>query len=570
MRKGKTWLCLVVALTLVGWASVQAAEKALSAQPAPQWPAHLQSLLKQANPNMPPGLRASQQPPAVNKVPGAAGGISGHVTKQAGGGGILGVTVRVSSLDCPSYGDFTTTSGDGSYTITGLPTGDYEVWTDNDSDYVDIYWNNKTWENADTVHVSSSVVSGIDFSLRVGGKISGTLTLTGSSFVNAVFIDAWDAITQETSDYYAQPINYLGGTADYTIRRLPTGTYKLKTWNLTGYIDVYYNDKSSWTSADVVSVTEGSTTSGKNITLDPGGVIEGTVSNSGKAPIEGVALLGYYVPDKFEWFNFGYTDDNGDYSITGLRSGDWKVFCWGDTTYASEWYDNKTNFNNATSITVTAPGTVSNKDFTLADGGSISGLVYSEGGSLLSDCSVAAYETSFVWGGISVKTDETGADGSYKITGLPTGGYWVEASTECTTQWWDHASSILEATVVSVTMPSDHSGINFNMPSAVEDEADEVTSRPENFELKQNYPNPFNPETEIQYSLQRSGQVTLEVYNLLGQKVRTLVDEYQRAGSYGVDWDGINQQGSFVSSGLYFYRLLVDGSSQTKRMVLLR
>ncbi len=301
-----------------------------------------------------------------------------------------------------------------------------------------------------------------------------------------------------------------------------------------------------------------------------GGIIEGTVSSSTKGSIEGVVLMAFYEPDKFEWFSYGYTDEDGDYSIMGLRSGNWKVFCWGDTSYAFEWYDNKTSFNNATSITVSAPGTVSNKDFTLANGGSISGYVYDQGGSPLSDCSVAAYETSFVWGGMSIKTDETSADGSYKIGGLATGGYWVEASTECNEQWWDHASSVLEATVVSVTMPGNVPNINFNMPSAVEDELGPETSRPESFELKQNYPNPFNPGTELQYSLRRSGQVTLEVYNLLGQKVRTLVNGYQRAGSYSLQWDGTNQQGMTVSSGIYFCRLLLEGSSQTKRMVLLK
>jgi hypothetical protein len=548
---------------------VWASDKNLPLQPAPGWPGNLPLLLKQANVQLPHELRKSPQTPEFCKVEGATGGISGQVTKQAGGGGILGVTVRASLLDCPSYSDLDTTDNDGLYTITGLPPGDYEVWTDNDSVYVDVYWDNKTSDNADTVHVSGSVVPNIDFSLRVGGMITGTITLTGSPMVFSTYIYAWDAITHETSDY-AAPTS-MGSTADYTIKRLPTGTYKLRTTSLyTGYIDTYYDNKSSWTSADVVSVTEGSTTSGKNFTLSLGGIIEGNVSSSTKGPIEGVVLMAFYEPDKFEWFSYGYTDEDGDYSIMGLRSGDWKVFCWGDTSYAFEWYDNKTSFNNATSITVTAPSTVSNKNFVLANGGSISGYVYNLVGSPLSDCYVAAYETSFVWGGMSVKTDETSADGSYRIGGLATGGYWVEASTECNDQWWDHASSMLEATVVSVTMPGNVPNINFNVPSAVEDELDPETSRPESFELEQNYPNPFNPGTEIRYSLRRSGQVTLEVYNLLGQKIRTLVNGYQRSGSYSLQWNGMNQQGMTVSSGVYFCRLLVDGSSQTKRMVLLK
>jgi hypothetical protein len=301
-----------------------------------------------------------------------------------------------------------------------------------------------------------------------------------------------------------------------------------------------------------------------------GGVIEGTVSNSTKAPIEDITLIAYYVTDKFEWFSYGLTDENGDYSIMGLRSGDWNIFCWGDTLYAYEWYNNKNNWNTADNIAVTAPATVSDIDFTLPIGGSISGIVYDEGSSPLAGCNVAAYETSLVWGGIAVKDDESSADGSYRISGLRTGSYWVEASTECEEQWWDHASSVLEADLVNVTMPGNTPNINFNVPSAAEDEGEETAIRPTDFKLEQNYPNPFNPETEIEYTLHRPAYVILQIYNLLGQKVKTLVNERQTIGSFLIVWDGKNTKGREVTSGIYFYRLEVNGVSQTRRMVLLK
>lgn len=567
MQRTKVCLWLVPVLILTGWALAWSSGVNVPVQTGAERLSNSLMSLNNTKISFSPGFSVSQVTPAPNKIAGATGGISGYVTKAAGGGGILGVTVRASLQECPSYSEFTTTAADGFYTITGLPAGNYEVWTDNDSDYVDIYWNNKTWQNADLVTVSNSVVPNINFSLRLGGKITGTITLTGSFMVSALIL-AWDAVTIGT-DYYATPYS-AGSTADYTIKRLPTGTYKLKTFNGLGYIDVYFNDKVNWATADVVSVTEGATTSGKNFTLSLGGTIEGTVSSASKAPLEDISLWGYNVLDKFEWINFGYTDVDGNYSITGLRSGDWKVFCMGDETYAFEWYNNKSSWNTADVITIAAPGTVSNKDFSLAVGGSISGYVYDAGGSPLSGCSVAAYETSFVWGGMAVKEDETAGDGSYMITGLATGVYYVEASTDCSEQWWDHESSILNADIVSVTQPGNTSGINFNMPSAVEDEAEQTASIPESFELKQNHPNPFNPGTEIQYSLRRPGYVTLEVYNLLGQKIKTLVDEYQAAGSHDIPWDGRNEAGNTVSSGVYFYKLLVNGSSQVKRMVLLK
>jgi hypothetical protein len=93
---------------------------------------------------------------------------------------------------------------------------------------------------------------------------------------------------------------------------------------------------------------------------------------------------------------------------------------------------------------------------------------------------------------------------------------------------------------------------------------------PLDWSLSQNYPNPFNPSTTIRFSLPSSGYVTLDVYNILGQKVRTLVDENLTAGYKQIFWDGTNQQGQPVSSGIYFYRLKTDSFSETKKMVLMK
>ncbi|MGH1364081.1 MAG: T9SS type A sorting domain-containing protein [Calditrichia bacterium] len=92
-----------------------------------------------------------------------------------------------------------------------------------------------------------------------------------------------------------------------------------------------------------------------------------------------------------------------------------------------------------------------------------------------------------------------------------------------------------------------------------------ISALPQSFELAQNFPNPFNPVTTIQYSLQSRGKVTLEVYNLLGQVVATLVDEVRPAGEYSLTWDALNQ-----ASGVYFYRLQHGGNVQVRQMMLLK
>lgn len=93
---------------------------------------------------------------------------------------------------------------------------------------------------------------------------------------------------------------------------------------------------------------------------------------------------------------------------------------------------------------------------------------------------------------------------------------------------------------------------------------------PYSFELFQNYPNPFNPTTNIRFSLPRSGHVRLDIYNILGRRVRTLVDEALLAGHKLVTWDGKDENGNDVSSGIYFYRLQTGNFSQARKMILLK
>jgi hypothetical protein len=105
--------------------------------------------------------------------------------------------------------------------------------------------------------------------------------------------------------------------------------------------------------------------------------------------------------------------------------------------------------------------------------------------------------------------------------------------------------------------------------------SDEELFLPKKFELKQNYPNPFNPVTTIGYALPQLSDVTLEVYNALGQKVALLLNTKQEAGYYNIIWHGINNSGDSVSSGVYFYRIEVRTTEgnvlvKTKKMLFLK
>jgi len=98
---------------------------------------------------------------------------------------------------------------------------------------------------------------------------------------------------------------------------------------------------------------------------------------------------------------------------------------------------------------------------------------------------------------------------------------------------------------------------------------------PDRFSISQNYPNPFNPATQIFYQLPRDSHVTVEIYNILGQKIITLVDRPEEAGYYNISWRGVDSAGREVPSGIYLYKIQAyspEGGrfQQIKKMLLLR
>ncbi len=107
----------------------------------------------------------------------------------------------------------------------------------------------------------------------------------------------------------------------------------------------------------------------------------------------------------------------------------------------------------------------------------------------------------------------------------------------------------------------------FGGPTSV---AENSGKAPLTYELFENYPNPFNPETTLKYQLAHSSDVKIDVYNILGKKVRTLVDGKKAAGSYSIQWDGTNDQGMKVSSGVYFCKMRTQTFNKTSKMLMMK
>ncbi|MEW6412980.1 MAG: FlgD immunoglobulin-like domain containing protein [Candidatus Zixiibacteriota bacterium] len=144
------------------------------------------------------------------------------------------------------------------------------------------------------------------------------------------------------------------------------------------------------------------------------------------------------------------------------------------------------------------------------------------------------------------------------------------ASGACSIDTVSNDTLQFRVTVGAAELIPDFSGAEITISPLTDLSGDPLDELPGSFSLKQNYPNPFNSSTLIRYDLPALSKVTLKVYNILGQPVRTLVDRVQPSGSYRLSWDGLSDDGDPVGSGIYFYRLAADRMVAVRKMALLK
>jgi hypothetical protein len=164
----------------------------------------------------------------------------------------------------------------------------------------------------------------------------------------------------------------------------------------------------------------------------------------------------------------------------------------------------------------------------------------------------------------------TDAEGYFVIQGLTPGEYQLEVSrVEYNDGYSPKMVSVgsgepMTTTEIQLTTATTEIEVGLN-PQTV----------PATFSLEQNYPNPFNPTTTIYYQLPTPARVSIQIYNLLGQSIRTLTDELNPAGYHHIQWDGRDMLGNLVASGIYFYQMratTAEGSEyqQILKMSLLK
>ncbi len=166
-------------------------------------------------------------------------------------------------------------------------------------------------------------------------------------------------------------------------------------------------------------------------------------------------------------------------------------------------------------------------------------------------------DTTYNWGNPVVWPR---VDASYKNSTLLTAS--IEGLPLGDLNWFPKAKTLWEENKDAITQHILSEDTTKMILTGVKQDNREI---PVNFSLSQNYPNPFNPTTNIKYSITQSGKVTLAIFNILGQKVATLVNEVQKPGNYIVSFDA-----SKLASGVYIYRIQTDNFTQSKKMTLLK
>lgn len=366
-----------------------------------------------------------------------SGAISGAVRNANTGAGIVGVTVYVLDSAGGVVASETTGTG-GAYLATGLPAGTYYVKTYNTLGYIDEVYDNVYCEaalcaatlGAPVVLLAGAPVNGIDFTLDVGGSISGTVTnaATGAPLAN-IFLLAYDAAGKMGASATTD------ASGAYLIRGLVAGRRYVRTFNVLGWVDELYDDFpcpggtcSNVTTGTPIVVAAGSTTSPIDFGLDRGGAITGTVAAAGSgSPLQSV-LVPIYDSTGAPISQVS-TDKDGIYTKSGLPAGSYYVGTLNFLGYLDELYDDikcpgaTCDPTAGAAVAVVADETTKDIDFSLEPGGRISGKVtHGTGG--LGSVRVAVYDST----GTCVGRGLTNGEGEYTTTALQPGTYYLKST----------------------------------------------------------------------------------------------------------------------------------------------
>jgi hypothetical protein len=461
------------------------------------------------------------------------GSIVGLITDGITNLPIAHARVMAADVNDPRHHFMAVTDSTGAYTLE-IPTGSYHVDARAEGYYPAVI------DSPVVVGDFAPVTVNIVLAPIVYGSISGHVYDTLETPIRHAWVEArvvngnWRAHVRTDSTGY------------YTFAHAIPGNYILSAHASHYQMAVY---------PDTVIVADNQAVTGIDFHLAgyvaPNGTISGIVTaDSTGLPISGAMVVAFGVNNHHFHSRFARTDSTGAYSLGKLQNMPYKLMCIAHG-YVGEFYNNKTNWNEADTVTPNAEAI--NFGLALHSTGPrfLAGQIIENNEPVAGAVVVALIDDQIV--------DITSSlpDGNYEFADIEPGNYTIQVlgPNELQTSETFNVmfNDINEANIVLVTTGIDD---NVNLPISTT--------------LEQNYPNPFNASTNIKFNLVKQSEINLTVYDLLGRKVATLASGILPAGQKTINWNGIDANGQQVASGMYLYVLKVDGSTESKHMMLLK
>lgn len=543
----------------------------------------------------------STSPPPMFKK----GFIQGNIIDDSTGLPIKGVRVRFYNPDGLIYFRETCTDTFGNY-IAPLDSGVYLIYATKWTFAPELYDNATSPADATPVAVNPRDTSTANFQLNcillppanILASVSGTVIDSVSGLpIKDAFV-----IFMRTNRQINMMMNYNGplmGSRDEMFVISPLGTLlgvvgKAKTdenGNYTlylpkgfsyiavaakpGYIPEFYNNKSTPLEADRILITSDTTGINFDLILNPEvqNSLSGTVKNSEGLAVFSRVVLFQKTTKGIRPVRYTMTDTLGNFYFNFLYSGYYFAKAVPVTFYAPAWYDANPDscgvicWVNADSFLVqnqTSGINICVVPFVPSGFARIVGSISST--EKISNVQGATVYANNVMNNQIAGYDITENDGSFEINYLVPGTYQVVVDKEGYTN---------ESAIYDINSSNNYSVSNAEIVlTSITLNIGSEKDIPVSYYLAQNYPNPFNPTTEIKFGIPKTSNVSIGIYNILGQKIATLLNSELNAGNYSVIWDGKDISGRNVSTGIYFYKLetnSIDGTvkfTNVKKMML--
>ncbi len=507
------------------------------------------------------------------KVNGPTGILAGVVTNEQTSSPLKDVKVYFLNLNSTRL-EKAETNENGEFSKS-LPAGEYKVKFYKRGFYPEFYDNKSSIDSADIITVSVNTTTNITAALTpvpppvlytISGSVLDSNGIPVKSIVTAFVVHDtifpihppvisprnMSAVTDSLGNYQ---IRVLGGF-EYVVFAKPFNK---------NYYPEFYNNKRTFQEADRILVNSDVTDINFIIEQKPvyNNGITGLVKdfNTGD-PVQAIVTAFKLQNGRFKKFKSTRTDSLGNYSLENLIPGNYLVFARPTLPYLPGYYKADTvalRWRDADTVIVTENSFLTGIDINLItrpDTGFavVKGKVYNIFGEPVNTI-IYAFDLS----GNLVSYTNSSNDGSYSLENMPAGDYTLIID-----------DPEYENTASNGTITLDY-GTNsvlskdlFVSPSSTTSVRNS-TAIPSGFTLSQNYPNPFNPSTTIRFTIPEKAHVVLEVYNLIGQKVATLINDEMNPGQYDVNFTANN-----LTSGVYLYKIQAGSFSSVKKMILLK